>query len=288
LVVFTPGFLQGILDHYHSGPEPENPMRTPFVLIIIAGWFARSVAAQLTTNYSGIQSDHGKEVPASAQFAVQDGRIAMIMKGSHSARMLFDAKGHVLHIVSDDDKKYFDIEKKSGGPGDQSGMMATMQAQLAKMPAEQRAMAEQMMKSAMGKAPPPLVYVRTGDKQKISGYECTRVEGKRGEDKVTEYCGTTSADFTLSGPERETILDLQGYLRNFPIMVESADEATRAFQWDLATDGYPVLTRCFRNGQITLDLKLDSLSRAPLPNSLFDIPSGYQKMDFSMGRPPRQ
>jgi hypothetical protein len=71
-------------------------------------------------------------------------------------------------------------------------------------------------------------------------------------------------------------------------MVESADEATRAFQWDLATDGYPVLTRCFRNGQITLDLKLDSLSRAPLPNSLFDIPSGYQKMDFSMGRPPRQ
>src|SRR5262249_8542748 len=182
--------------------------------------------------------------------------------------------------VSDDDKKYFDLDKNM--MSDMSGMMANMQAQLAKLPAEQRAMAEQMMKGSMGgKAPEPFVYVRTNEKLKVSGYDCTRVEGMKGGDKITEYCGTPSTDFKISPEERQTVLDMQGYLRNFIITVKSSDESTRAFQWDYATDGYPVLTRCFRHGEMTLDLKLDSLSRKPLPSSLFEIPSGDQKMDVN-------
>ena len=81
----------------------------------------------------------------------------------------------------------------------------------------------------------------------------------RGTDKVTEYCGTTSGDFKMSAADRETMLDMQSYLRNFTIMVKTADDGAGAFQWDTGTDGYPVLTRCFRDGQITLELTLDSL-----------------------------
>jgi hypothetical protein len=254
-------------------------MRTLVSIALAALGLPLPLAAQLTTTYSGVQKDGGKTVPATAQFSVREGKIAMIMTGLRSARLLFDQKAEVLHVVSDDDKKYFDLDKKT--VGEMSGMMANMQAQLAKMPAEQRAMAEQMMKSAMGGKQPEFAYVRTNEKLNVSGYECTRVEGMRGSDKITEYCGSTSSDFKISGDERQTILDMQGYLRNFTITVKSADEATRAFQWDYATDGYPVITRCFRNGQMTLDLKLDSLSRQPIPSSLFEIPKGYQKMDVN-------
>ncbi len=257
-------------------------MRTLSITLISCS-LAAPAAAQLTTTYTGIQRDGGKDAPITAQFSVENARVAMIMKGPRSARMLFDGKAQLLRIVSDDEKTYFDIDKKSGGQGDPSGMMATMQKQLEAMPKEQRAMAEQMMKSAMGvtKQAPPLTYVWSTEKKTIAGYECTRVDGMRGTDKVTEYCGSTSNDFKMSAGERQTMLDMQGYLRNFTIMVQTSDDATRAFQWDTSTDGYPVLTRCYRDGNLTLELQLESVNRKPLSADLFDLPSGYHQLDFS-------
>jgi hypothetical protein len=105
----------------------------------------------------------------------------------------------------------------------------------------------------------------------------------RGTDKVTEYCGSTSNDFRMSGAERQTMLDMQGYLRNFMIMVKSSDDATRAFQWDTKVDGYPVVTRCFNDGKLTLELTLQSVDRKPLSDTLFAVPRDYKKMDLMKG-----
>jgi hypothetical protein len=259
-------------------------MRSFLFALALCG-VAQPAAAQLTTTYTGTQTQDGKQVSASAQFSVEEGRVAMIMKGARSARMIFDAKAQVLHIISDDDKSYVDIDKTSGGRGDP---MQMMQEQLAKMPANQRAMAEQMMKSAMGNMAPPLTYVWSTERKTIAGYECTRVDGMRGNDKVTEYCGSTSADFKMSDAEHKTVLTMQSYLRNFTIMVKSADDGTRAFQWDTDTDGYPVLTRCYSNGTMTLDLALQSVTHQPIPKELFDLPKGYKKTDMpGVGRSGR-
>jgi hypothetical protein len=239
-------------------------------------------SAQLTTTYSGTRLVGDKQVPATAEFAVEQGRVAMVMTGGRGGRMVYDAKAEVLHVISDEDKTYFDITKAGAASGDPTGMMAQMQQQLEKMPKEQRAMAEQMMKSRMGASTPtpPLTYVWSKETKTIAGYECTRVDGMRGDDKVTEYCGTKSNDFKMSDGERQTMLDMQGYLRNFGIRVQSGDE-TRAFQWDTSVDGYPVLTRCYRSGTMTLDMTLTSVSRKPIPEELFELPRGYKKMDMS-------
>ncbi len=260
-------------------------MRQTSILLVLC-CATTPAAAQLTTTYTGIQRDGEKEVPASAVFAVENGRAAMILKGLRSARMLFDEKAQVLRIVSDDDKSYFDLDKdwqKNGGP---MGMMASMQKQLEAMPAAQRAMAEQMMKGAMASMSqqPQLEYVWTKDTQTIAGYECTRVEGMRGQEKVTEYCGTKSKDFWMSDADRQTILDMQGYLRNFMITVKSSDDAMRAFQWDSKVDGYPVVSRCFNDGKMTLELTLQSLSRKGPSDTLFVLPTGFKKMQ--MMKPP--
>jgi hypothetical protein len=190
--------------------------------------------------------------------------------------MIFDAKAQVLHLINDDNRTYPDIDKSAGGRGDP---MQMMQQQLASLPPGQRAMAEGMMKSMTGSMPPPLTYVWSTEKMHVAGYECTRVDGMRGAEKVTEYCGSTSPDLKMSDAERKTMLDMQSYLRNFTIMVKSANDDTRAFQWDTTTDGYPVISRCYRNGAMTLDLTLQSVSRKPIPAEAFTLPDGYKLID---------
>src|SRR5690349_2810425 len=110
---------------------------------------AAPVGAQFTTTYTGVQRDAGKEYPATAVFSVDKGRIAMILSGSKHMRMLFDDKAQVIHVVLEEEKQYFDIDKDFRMAMDPSGMMAQMQKQLDAMPKEQRAQAQAMMGQAM-------------------------------------------------------------------------------------------------------------------------------------------
>ena len=52
----------------------------------------------------------------------------------------------------------------------------------------------------------------------------------------------------------------------------------------LNVDGYPVLTRCYKHGTMTLELQLASVSRQPIPDERFEMPRGYKPMDFGMGK----
>jgi len=259
-------------------------MRNALITLALCG-AAAPVGAQFTTTYTGVQHVNDKDYPATAIFAIENGRIAMILTGAKHVRMLFDDKAQVLRLVDEDGKQYVDLTKDSRASMDPSGQLAQMQKQLEAMPKEQRAMAEGMMKQAMAgmaQAQEQLVYNWTTDKLKISGYDCTRVEGIRGDQKVTEYCGSTSDDFKLKDSEHQTVLDMQGYLRNFLIMVKSDDQSVRAFAWDTKTDGYPVLTRCFTNGKMTLELTLATVSRKGPTDDQFKI-DGFKKMEMPKG-----
>lgn len=259
-------------------------MRNCLIMLALCA-VAAPAGAQFTTTYTGVQRVNDKEYPATAVFAVENGRIAMLLSGAKHVRMLFDDKAQVLRLVDEDTKQYVDLTKDWQANMDPSGQLAQMQKQLDAMPKEQRAMAESMMKQAMAgmaQSQEQLVYNWTTDKLKISGYDCTRVEGMRGTRKVTEYCGSTSDDFKLKDNERQTVLDMQGYLRNFLITVKSDDQSARAFAWDTKTDGYPVLTRCFDNGKITLDLTLATVTRKGPTDDLFKV-DGFKKMDMPKG-----
>jgi hypothetical protein len=261
----------------------ERTVRTIALTVAAIAFAAGPARAQLTTLYKGVQREGQKESPATAQFSVEEGRVGMIMKGSRSSRMLFLEKEQVLRMVDDDSKTYFDLGQSSlQGPGTGAApAMANFQKMLEQMPPEQRKMAEGMMQKSLGGTKPEsqTVYVRTNEKMTISGYESTRVEARRGDAKVSEYWGTTSNDLKMTPAERRTMLTMQGYLRNFLITVRSADGGgLRAFEWDTSVDGFPVITRCFRGSETTLDLTLDSFNRKPLPDDLFALPSDYKKM----------
>ena len=82
---------------------------TAIVLTFLCG--AAPASAQFNTYYSGTERKDGKSVPATAQFSVEKGRVAVVMKGSRSSRMLFLEKQGVLRVVDDGSKTYFHLDR---------------------------------------------------------------------------------------------------------------------------------------------------------------------------------
>jgi hypothetical protein len=199
--------------------------------------------------------------------------------------MLYLESEHVLRLIDDTHGSYLDLGKASGPGSMASGVaaqMAEMQKQLDKLPPEQRGMAQQMMQQAMGATQQaPDQYVWSTEKKTISGYDATRVDVMQAGVKRAEYWGTTSADLKIAEGERNTILAMQDYLRNYLIMVTpTGGGEARAFEWDTSMDGYPVLTRCFNRGEMTLELQLQSVDRKALSGDLFAVPPTYAKQEM--------
>ncbi len=54
-------------------------------------------------------------------------------------------------------------------------------------------------------------------------------------------------------------------------------------QAEMMMKGMMGLTRRYRNGTMTLELQLASVSRKPIPDEMFEMPRGYARMDFGAG-----
>ena len=251
-----------------------------FSSILLVALAAPCANAALTTYYKGTVDEGGKDVPATAAMSYTDGRVAMMMSSpTHHYRMIFQAKDDLLTIVDDGNKSYIDLQ---GGLA--NGMEAQMKAQLDRMPPEQRKMAEQMMQSmrgAMAQKSVPDEYVWTTDTETRGSYRCTWVNIMQGNVKRAAYCGTPSSDFTLGEKEHAAAVGFAHSLGNSSILArDERGGQMRMFEWDSAKDGFPLVSRCFRDERIILNLELDTFNHKKPPAELFDIPRDYRKQSF--------
>ncbi len=241
---------------------------------------AAPAVAELNTFYQGKERMSGKESPLKAAFCVDATHAVMQMQGARSFRMVFSAKENLLRMIDDTDKKVFAIDSK-GLSGD---MMAEMSQQLAQMPAAQREQAMAMMKSTMGamKLPDPPHYVGTDEKQTVLDHECQRVNIFRGERRTGEYWGSTSKDFAMTPGEKANVVAMNRILGNLGIAATNVGGAgTRAFAWDTATDGYPLISRCVEDSTVILELQMVSFDHKSMDSGLWKIPSGYHEESLS-------
>ena len=158
------------------------------------------------------------------------------------------------------------------------GAMAQMQEQMKNLPPEQREMMEKMMKGKMGQmagrgaAQARTVYTAKGGGS-VNGFACTKYEGARGAEKVSELCAAKPSEIKFSPSDFQVFEKMKEFMAGFQSALANSPFGGGGFR-DFAEPGYegfPVQQTTFRNGQPELKTETKSIARASFSDADFSL-----------------
>jgi hypothetical protein len=159
-------------------------------------------------------------------------------------------------------------------------LTAQVQAQLASLPPEQRAMAEKMMAGQMGQAagmkPEPVRFTPLGKTETINGWPCTGYAVSGGGSERREAWVTDYASFGLTANDLQPLRGLTELMS--PLGKHAAKGRQGAFSaaFEAEVPGLPVRTLTFLpGGQSAHEIK--TFAREDVPASQFDLPPGLKR-----------
>ena len=225
-----------------------------------------------------------------------DGKM-MAMRGKDAEevpQMIFRGDRQVLYAINPKRKEYIEVDKATfdqmGGQMDE--MMKQMEAKLADMPPQQRAMVERMMRQQMpdpAQADSPMrkpIVKRTEERKEIAGYPCRLYEIHVDDQKVREIWVTTWTNvdqgreaFGIFSELEEFFEGLMDAMKNSPF----AGALQNPFDQVSKIDGFPVLTREFKGGTAIRESLFKSVTTVELAPDAFEPPKNYAKRDPSEG-----
>ena len=235
----------------------------------IAGGKTRTVTLSAKSNKAYFEM---KEAEGPMRVMLRDGEAKKLYLVDH-------AKKTVVVITEQDSK---DTEAR------QAAFRAQMQAQLARMPPEQRKHVEATM-LAQGVTPEGKPAVLTYEKKKapsrkVSGFSCEDYQIKRDGKLSGEGCyaswkvvGITADDF------KETMV------KSMP-SPGGGSPMGQAFEAEAAAPGFPVWrTTLDEQGAVVSESTVKSISKTAMSAESFEVPKGYteKSMADAMGGPPR-
>jgi hypothetical protein len=172
-----------------------------------------------------------------------------------------------------------------------SDAMKQMEAELANMPPEQRAMVEQMMKGRMqgmmGKqgTPPPAPRVEATGSGKWQSYKCKQYSVFEGPDKTQDICAAKLDEIDGADEVMEGFRNMAAYMKKLTeSMPMRSDEHMNPVELMKQIDGFPVHTIDYDNGVIAGEVSMDSVIEKDLDAGLFAAPEGYRRQDPFGGR----
>lgn len=160
------------------------------------------------------------------------------------------------------------------------GATAQMQDAMKNMTPEQREMMEKLMKGKMGQlagrgaAPARTTYTAKGGGS-VNGFSCTKYEGTRGAEKVSELCAAKPSDIKFSPSDFQVFEKMKEFMAGFQNALANTPFGGGGGFRDLADpgfEGYPVQQTIFRNGQPEMKMEAKSIAQA-----------GFGDADFSLG-----
>ena len=164
------------------------------------------------------------------------------------------------------------MSKKAGAKMDEA--MSKMQKQLEGMPEEQRKMVEQMMKSKMpekGQKSQPMNVAKTGEKQTISGYACTKYVVKEGDRDLISVWATKDVKGFDSMRK-----DMEGFQKRMAAMDPRGAQGLATAMNTI--DGFPIQTD-MPGGMKQVVTKVE---RRSTRDDAFEVPAGYKKVNPPM------
>jgi hypothetical protein len=194
-------------------------------------------------------------------------------------------KDQKLYGLDAGKKSYTVVDKAAmDRMGGQLGeMRKKMEAQMANMTPEQRAMMEQMMGkmggAGAGKQPAKRDVTSTGRSETVGGFKCALWEVKVDGVKEQELCAAAPGSLPGGTEMMKTMREMGEMLKGLTEGLGSMAKRTAADAWaDLAKiNGIPILTRDFEDGKATSETRLSVIRSESVPGSMFEVPAGYKE-----------
>lgn len=231
----------------------------------------------VSRNASGQETDRAK-------IYAQDGMLRMDEGADADSAMVF--LGDRFLYINHRDKSYIVMDEAmvQEASAKISEAMKEMQAELANMPPEQRAMVEQMMqgrmKGMMGEQDDaaPKHRVEAMGRSKWESYACREYAVYEGDDKTQQVCAAQLDDVDGADEAIEAFKGMAAYMRK---MAESMPmfrgEGFNPGELMDQIDGFPVHTIDYANGEVVQETSLDALSEKKLEDTVFAAPADYRR-----------
>jgi len=200
-------------------------------------------------------------------------------------------RDETLFIVNHQDQTYHRMDKDSMNrmSSQMSEAMKQMEAELANVPPEQRAMMERMMKGRMPGGMPgamgsnrPQRRIEVGGDEQVGEYSCTMYTVYRGTEKTQEVCAAPVSQIAVAEEAMEAFQAMSRFSKQFAESVQQSPLAApldNPFQFLDEINGFPVLVREFDGGRASSEVFLKSATQQSLSNDLFSVPDGYKEID---------
>ena len=259
-------------------------------LILAAAPLYAGVALDMVTKDASGQTIEVMKVYA------QSGKIRMDGVGQPAdERMSMIFLGEKFLVLDHSEKKYIvvDADMIAEVGSQMEAAMQSMQAQLADMPPEQRAMVEEMMQGQMqgmigaGSEPPPPPRIEHTGSGQWQSRPCTQYAVYEGAEKTQEICAAPLTDIQGISEAMQAFSDMAGFMNSLSeSMPEPMASAMAENPMELIDqiDGFPVRRVDFAKGQVSSETTLESVVEQALDESVFAIPAGYAKQDLFAGQ----
>ena len=255
------------------------------LLFFVVFWIPHSALAGVIMNM--VTSDgSGRQTDSSKIFA-QSEMIRIDNIGGENMSMIF--RGEEFLMLNHTDRTYFVMDQAMLEQlnSQMNEAMKLMEAQLAQVPPEQRAMVEKMMQgqmqNMMSMEPPPPPRVETGGASSWLNYSCTQYTVYSGSDKSQEICAASPNQIEGSdeviGAFQEMAAFITKMSESMPGPMASGMAQNPTGMMD-QIDGFPVHTLHYENGKVIREVSLESITRQSLDESMFSAPADYAQQQM--------
>lgn len=229
----------------------------------------------------------GKELDKSRIYGKSgDVRMDVIQDGSVPGSMLLT--GDDIIYLDHQTKTYFLMDEAMfEDVADQMNeAMKAMEAELAKLPPDQRAMVEEMMKGEMaglmGSEPAPAepLRVEPAGSDNWNDYACKRYVAYEGSTKVNDICLADLDNITgveeTNATFRNMAMKLAKMAESLPMQPGTPPNLMELIE---SAEGVPVHAITFENGKAVNEMSMESVVEKDLDAALFATPADYKRRD---------
>ena len=253
------------------------------------------IAAQAGVVIQQVEREPGSQNPAQQITMYIDAgklRIESANPGGEDFVMIFDQARETVWMIQPGDGTYIEmtaagIQKMKQSMDQAMGQMAEamqkMQAELANMPPEQRAMVEQMMRGRMPQSQSPpeqkvTVEVKSRG-ERVGPYTCTLYEVLTDGQRTSEVWVAPLDQAQLQQAEYETFRAMAEF---YEPLSRNNPESKWGVAGSLQMDGFPVRWVDYEGQRVVSEWEMVEAERRSLEGSLFTLPPGLQKTDMMM------